>query len=300
MVSHFVKQRINEWRSGLYRYKEICLLPIRLLLTLNTYMLINRIFRLPNVRCAQNYHPRIALKYLGNYLGLSLDYKCRGIALANHYKFLNDHVGQDFIANIMHDQIILWEETKKENYFYISLTYPYYELEGDLSLIFYMNSNETFTLSFSIIPGYLIDVTDGQVLLITRSQGRIGSFDFIKSATKILHETTPVALLIIAIMAIVSSLKISTIAGVCSKEQVIVGGVAYANKTFSTYEKLWIAVGGEKINEKAYRIPTVFQQKPLSEIRQKYRSRTKRKREFKKAVYNHVIRNFNEKCLSTT
>jgi uncharacterized protein VirK/YbjX len=284
---------LDELKHRLYPIKENVFVPIRLMLTIKIFLNILKMFKDPSLKSVKDHSPRIRFKYARkNYLGLSLSYYQRGIALAHHYQFLQDKVSGEFFDNVMRDTFVLWEDRKNSDNFIISLAYPDYELEGDLSLTFRTNSVEIYTLSLTIVPGHILGCSEPDVVLITRSQGTNGSFHLMRAATKALYETTPASLLVVAVMAIAASLNISGIAGLSSSEQVIAGSLAYRDKFFSTYEKLWLSVGGEKINERAYRLPTLLQGRPLSEIKQKYRSRTKRKRDFKQQVFDQVFSNF--------
>jgi uncharacterized protein VirK/YbjX len=165
-------------------------------------------------------HPSICFKYLGKYLALFLNKSSRFIIFKHHYITLLNSVNSDFFSNIIDDRIVLWQEYKNQNSFDISLIFADYGLEGDLSLIFSCNSQKIFTMSFTIVPGSIIQIASKNVIFVSRVQGISGAFDTIRFATKELNDICPRNMLLEAVQAIAIALGAQFVVGLCAKEQI--------------------------------------------------------------------------------
>ncbi len=53
--------------------------------------------------------------------------------------------------------------------------------EGEMSLNVLVDDTQVFVLSYTIVPGWVIEAPDAEVLVITRIQGSLGVFDQISN-----------------------------------------------------------------------------------------------------------------------
>ncbi len=271
-----------------------CTKAIRVLLTLNTCLAIVKIFRLPNFIILKKHRRWIVFKYAGHYyLGRSFDYRCRGAIMINHYGFLNNHLPKDFVEKITTSKLVIWEMRQGDKLYTVTTTFfSNHDSEGDIGLTFNIDGCEISKVSFTIIKGHMVGIDSDNVIMIARVQGTDGKFDLIRQATKELNEVTPHVILVIAIQAIASVLNIESIAGITSKEHIDSDHIQFG------YDELWMSMGGDKINEQVFRVPTKPDNKPMAMVKANHRCRTKRKRQFKLDIYDQVIVAFKQKFLN--
>ncbi len=217
--------------------------------------------------------------------------------LMYHYTFLNDYFDKDCITNIFDGQIVLWEKVIGGDLFSISLCFPRYDMEGELSLAFNANYHELFIMSFAIVPGNVMRISDESIIFITEVKGERCRFELIRYSTKMLNDISPPVILATAVQAIATALRITSVAGITAKEQMTVSGKQDIERCFPTYDELWISMGGRKLNDQVFRLAATPEDKPITMIKINHRCRTKRKRQFKKDIYSQVIGTFQQKCL---
>ncbi|SPF49893.1 hypothetical protein SBDP1_840005 [Syntrophobacter sp. SbD1] len=270
-----------------------CAKAIRLLLTLNTCLAIIKLFRLPNFIILKKHRPWIVFKYAGHYyLGRSFDSKCRGAIMINHYGFLYNHLPKDFVEKIITSKLVLWKMRQGDKLYTVTITFPYHDTEGDIGLTFNIDGCEISKASFTIIKGHMVGIDNDNVIMIARVQGSDGKFDLIRQATKELNEVAPHVILVIAIQAIASALNIESIAGITCKEHVDSDYIRF------DYDEFWMSMGGDKINEQVFCVPTKPDNKPMAMVKANHRCRTKRKRQFKLDIYDQVTLAFKQKFLN--
>lgn len=198
----------------------------------------------------------------------------------------------DFIEKITSPNTVLYDKLIDTQLYTVTLEFPYYDMEGDLALVFKINGSEISSLSFTIINGHMVDIDSGHVILIARVQGVNGCCDSIKHATKAFNDVTPNTVPAIATQAIATALNIGRIVGITTSEHIILEAFSY------NYDALWISMAGDNINSKVFCIPVHPTHKPITAIKRNHRSRSKHKRQFKLDIYNQVILAFEQQCLN--
>jgi uncharacterized protein VirK/YbjX len=261
---------------------------------------------LPHARDLLHSHPRLAYKYLGgNYLARTFSATTRLRILHTHYHYLMEYVCDDFLAQVFAARQILWEDSRQEHHFSISLSFPHclhhpgrrVDHEGDLSLLFQIDGTPVYVICFTIAPGEVfkangMNVGSEKTLFIARIQGEAQQLQNIRRATKLLHEISPRDLLLVATQALATSLDIDTIVGINSANQLATPPEC-KQELFFDYEKFWSELGADRLDDGFYTLPVPLPQKPLAEISQHHRTRTLRKREFKRQVMEAVAHRFN-------
>ena len=166
---------------------------------------------------------------------------------------------------------------------------PDSEYEGELSLILRVNAAPVFNLSFTVIPGWVVESASPDVLFITRLQGIEGCFQPISRATRALCDVAPPALLFAVIEGIAMALGIQEVAGICAT-----GHISYseecAQSLTETYDDFFASIGAAKSPTCFYRSPIPAQRKPLASIKKGHKTRTRKKRAFKQKVAEDVCR----------
>ncbi len=261
-----------------------------------THREVDRTLHLPRVKALIDHHPRSAFKYLRKYLARSLAPCERALALCHHYRYLNDRINGTFLARICAGMVVLWERTSGDHHYEIGLSYPKNE-EGELFLSFLEDGVVAFTLAFTIAPGGMFDLTDESVIFIGRLQGVADQRSALKRASHLFHEVAPATLLLDTVRAIAQTLAIHGMVGVSAVNQVCLRDRSRANAT-TMYDEFWISAGASPIREIGYYMPAVREEKPLSSVKNKYRSRIKRKHAFREQLTEEVAASFLDQCLA--
>ncbi|KAF0205053.1 MAG: hypothetical protein FD173_1315 [Gallionellaceae bacterium] len=293
-----VRLVFHQFQKSGFIYASQKYLLIILLFKLSAHLRVSRSLSLPQTKSIIEHYPTEPFKYLHKYLALSFNTDSRSSILANHYQFLSRVVAIDFIDRICRGFIHLWEEEIEGNKYAISLTYPENE-EGEFFLIFTENASRLFTLSFTIAPGKLLNVSDDQVIFIGRLQGVPDRKDAIRHASKFFHDTCPASLLLAAVRGVAAALDISGMVGVSARNQVCGDRLSLSCSSQSSYDEFYVSAGGQKLNEEFYYLSVTPNERPISSIKNNHRSRVKRKRELKRRLSEQIFIAFKKQCLQS-
>jgi uncharacterized protein VirK/YbjX len=236
--------------------------------------------------------PIIPLKYLGDHLALSLSPPQRRRALTGHYATLPSvlHPGvQDELRN----GILIWQKELSNDSPPLSIVLESSALapmEGELQLRFSFKS-DLYVMTFLLAPGEVFDMDCENVLFIGGIQGLINSREEMREAAKSNGEISPAAMLILAIQALGSVMRVGELLAIGEDDQISMG---YSRQNISfDYGRFWTEAGGVP-RGRHYGIPLETPQKPLSEISISHRARTKRKREAKRLIREAIENRFQQ------
>jgi hypothetical protein len=253
----------------------------------------------PQIILVVQRYPRNYFKCFGKYISLSLDSEKKVLILSNHYHLIASRFNSGFMKQILEGYILLWSELRDGNYYSIQLNYAHgTDKEGDLCLVFKINSSPLFFLNFTFIAGDIFVKSSAQTLFIGRLQGIKGGFDLIKFATKNLDELSPSTLLILAAEGVAKGLGITTMVGVNNRSQISIGDRMHLRKISNVYDEFWESIGGEKLNNSYYIFDLNNEEFSLDKISSNHRSRVKRKRFKKDEIVRQVEENFRMSCLA--
>jgi uncharacterized protein VirK/YbjX len=285
------------WRS--VTLIKMLTFPLIIFANLHRQRSVSAILRMPNFCAIASLQPRFPFKYLNNrYLARRLTTSERALALTHHYRYLDAKASDCFLRETLHDGITVYRIVVRNTVYTIVmvLSGPITD-EGELSLELRLDGTTIFHLSFTIVPGTVIDIDAEDAVLITRIQGVRGLFKQIQMATKDLHEISPPALLFSAIHGTALAFNIGYIAGVAGVNQ-----PAYsesdASEFTSAYDDFFISLGGigNANGFFCFRVP--LREKPLALVKRDHRSRTRRKRMLKSIVTESVRHVLHQHCRS--
>jgi uncharacterized protein VirK/YbjX len=226
--------------------------------------------------------PLIPMKYLGDHLALSLRTWQRRLALMGHYNRLPALLPPNGDAD-PRTGILIWQKDGQGDYPPLSIvleTSRLAPMEGELQLRFSFRS-DLYVLTFLLSPGDIFDMDCPTVLFIGGIQGRIGSREEMREASKLNGEISPAAMLILAVQAIAKVMRVDKLIAIGEDDHISMG---YSrSKIKLDYGQFWIDAGGVR-RGRHYVLPLETPQRPLSEISLSHRSRTRRKREAKQLV----------------
>jgi len=243
--------------------------------------------------------PRVMYKYVGNYVSLDLSPREGASILIDHYGFLKQRVKRNFFSAIVDGRLELWRQSIGAKLYRICMVFPRKTNdEGDLSLIFEADDVDICTLSFTIGPGWIAGLAC-RALYIARLQGRGDSLHLIRAATKHCLDVSPAAILLAAAEGIATALELKQMVGIGANNQ-ISKKLAPQPVMVKAYDEFWMAAGGLKLARDMYHLPVPSLFKPIHLIKRNHRSRTTRKREYKKLVTEQVCRAFRDVALTPT
>src|ERR1035438_5071272 len=142
-------------------------------------------------------NPRFGFKFLTD------DYLVRGFSTSesascylHHYKRLHSLLPDRLLRQIMQEEVTLHVIPDGSDRFALTLGLSRtYDNEGELTLRLRVDGDIAYVLSFTIVPGELVESKASEALLITRLQGIKGCYRQIGIATKAMHEVAPDRLL---------------------------------------------------------------------------------------------------------
>ncbi|MGI4871550.1 MAG: DUF535 family protein [Janthinobacterium lividum] len=238
-------------------------------------------------------HPRLGYKYLGECLATDLTRKNRLASVLHHYDYLLAQARPAFFNQVLREQQ-LWQEERAGQVFSINLAYPFdTDFEGELSVQFRLNTTLLYTITFTLVPGWVVQSPCLSAALVSRVQGT-RNFALIKQATKLLHDIAPSALLMQALYGLAQAFDIQAVAGVSNEQQLCSTKVAY----HFDYDGFWQQLGAGPAVNGLFNLPLSPVVKPLEAVKANHRSRTVRKRYYKQLLQDSIQRYVREHLLA--
>lgn len=252
---------------------------------------ILRILSCPAYKQLMKVNPRFPLKYLGlDYLARGLTVEQQAECFIHHYRRLTDLLTEDVLVQVLFEDLLLDEIREAGDCFTVRmcLSRPW-DYEGELSLNLEVNGVVVFVLSFTIVPGSIVQSEAHEVVLVSRLQGVRGYFDEIRRATKAMCDVAPPALLFAALCGVAEAFGIRAMAGItgvmkpefhfCEGETIHIQ---------QAYDGFFAELGAIKGPADFYLAPMPPEEKPLASIRQGHKIRTRNKRAFKREVARRI------------
>jgi uncharacterized protein len=240
---------------------------------------------------------RFAFKYLADgYLARSFSVAQRAACFTHHYQTLHHILPRPFLMRILNRDVIIVSVREAETRYAVTFGLSRsHDKEGELSLNFQVDGATVFIMSFSIVPGIVIQSPSADVLLITRIQGVKGCYKQISRATKALHDVAPGALLLATLQGVAQALGIPALACISGVDQ-----NSYCPEfeaSFETaYDQFFTQIGVEKNAAGFFVADIPLTEKPLMLVKQGHKLRTREKREFKREIRDQVSELLSANC----
>jgi uncharacterized protein VirK/YbjX len=229
--------------------------------------------------------PRGSLKYLGDHLALSLRTSQRREALVRHHSIAFQALSARAATKIRGGAVI-WQRPIAGGPPLSLILEPsaLAPMEGELQLKFSFRS-VLYVLTFLFAPGQVFNRPADRVLFIGGLQGRFGSRQEIREASKLNHEIAPATMLMLAVRAIAREFGADELLAIGESDQV---SMSYsAPMVRFDYGAFWTEIGGTRTGH-FYSLPIEAAQKPLSAVPLTHRSRARRKREEKQRISESI------------
>ena len=248
-----------------------------------------RIMRFPAFVDLLRTDPRFRFKFLiRDYLVRDFSTAQRTACFLHHYRRLHTSMSGGLLHRILHQRVTVFEALPDDIHIEISLCFSRpFEKEGELSLNLHVDEAVVFVLSFTIVPGWVVQSEAEEVLLISRLQGTNGCYPQIRAATKALHNVGPSALLLAALHGFAKAFGIGRMAGVSALRQ-----SSYTEELSlfykNAYDDFFFEIGISKDASGFFPSSIPPEDKPIESIKQGHKIRTKEKRQFKGQVAEEV------------
>ena len=221
-------------------------------------------------------------KYLGGYLALPMAVVDRRWALVSHYEMF-DRLASENMKSGLGDSVLLWQRHVADDKPPLRIMLEAARLapmEGELQLRFAFRS-DLFVLTFLLSSGRPFNIDASTVLFVGGAQGGYHCREETREASKLNGEISPAAMLVIAVQVLAKMMRIERLIAVNEDHQV---STSYASELIKLdYRRFWADAGGIR-HDRYYQLPQESTSKPLEEVPQTHRKRTRRKREAKAAI----------------
>jgi len=237
-------------------------------------------------------NPRFPLKYSGlDYLARGLTVEQQAECFIHHYRRVPDVLSEEVLVRVLLDGFLLDEIREGDDRFTVTmgLSRPWDD-EGEFSLNFEVNGEVVFILSFTIVPGSVVQSEAREVVLVSRLQGVKGCYDEIQRATRTLYDVAPHALLFAALCGVAEAFGIKAMAGITGSMKpefhFYEGEAAHIRQA---YDGFFTELGATKGRADFYLGPIPPHEKPMSTIKQGHKIRTRKKRAFKREITQRIF-----------
>ena len=266
--------------------KQVCVWAWRALTHIRKVREVLRfLVRIPLFSEMVQSNPRFGYKILTD------DYLARGFTTSecascylHHYKRLHSLLPNRLLRQIMQEEVTLHVIPDGSDRFALTLGLcrPY-DNEGELTLRLRVDGDIVYVLSFTIVPGELVESKASEALLITRLQGIKGCYRQVGIATRAMHEVAPNRLLLVALQGIAKGFGVRAIAAVPAHRQTSYKNTA-ASAFKDAYDNFFSELGFSKSATGFFSSDVPFNQKPLTTIKRGHRLRAKKRRAFKDQI----------------
>ncbi len=229
------------------------------------------------------------LAYNPRYLAMHLSPIAKLDAQLTHYTVVKNHFANAFFQNNILTGATIWENHDHDHdlvHAIVLKTPDKHAPEGEFLLQYQINGYSLHKMTFTITTGYSVGIRDTRSILIGGSQGAQGTARHTRQAVKLNNEVLPANILIIAIQALATVLKMESIAGISSHWQCSACVHNDPKEHYSTYDHLWESNGGE-FNGHFYIMPSRMIEKPICPASRSHRARSKKKRNQEKYFYEY-------------
>jgi uncharacterized protein VirK/YbjX len=247
-----------------------------------------RVFELLKIRAIAGFvcsNPRFLFKYLPpRYLARDLPAPTRTACFLHHYRSLHRVLSDSLLRRVLQGDVALFQMREGDHLFEITMgrsrhiaNSRHVDHEGELSLNLLVDGAHVFILSFTIVPGWVVESDSPDVLMISRIQGGLDVFQKIQLASRAMLGIPPEMLLLAVLQGVGEAFGIRQMAGVSAFRH-----ICYCHEDDAifkrAYDELFTRIGATR-NAIGYFVASFpLLEKPMSEVKrgQKTRSRARR------------------------
>ena len=257
----------------------------RTLTHLRLHKRVEEFLKLPPFIDTVQDNPKFGFKYLTeSYLIRDLSIEDRAACFLHHYKRLYETLPDRLLRQVLHWCIDLCEFCEEGIRFTLKWgsSRPFGK-EGEMSLLLLANGEILFTISFTIIPGYIIRSKRKEVILISRIQGTPGwPANKMRQAQRALHKLRFGAVLLSGLEGLATAFNIWEIACVAARRQISYLE-AYTDCFKHAYDDFFTDMGITITDAGYFSVPLPLEEKAIEEVKD-HKARARARRALKKMI----------------
>ena len=230
----------------------------------------------------------------GNYCGKNFSLTEKLKTVLHHYRTVDQFFLDTFLPT-EREQIAVWGHVVNTHRYDIRIACSDYPVEGELSLLFFMDDVMLYVISFTFIDASLkgMNAAKGSNgILIARVQGVRDTKLLVNTSSKDHFQSLPTFLLYAALQGIAKALNQQFIIGLCAESSLSFD--SDEDNYYGAYNAFWEKLGGHRVSKSYFELPVVQPAKQFSEVSARHRKRSIGRHELKKNIADQV-----EKTLST-
>lgn len=228
-------------------------------------------------------------KYLRAYLARFLTTQQKYACLLGHHRYWREIGATDKVRGLLAGRTPLWRVQRDGRVISIEVRpASRTAIEGELALNFLLDGLLISTLTFSIVPGSVFGQAALPAVFVGGIQGYPGCREAVRQAAKLNSEVAPTRTLLIAMQALASVLRIETIICISASHQIAADALIHAPERAEAYDLFWQSEGATSEDGKVYLVPADFAKIAYPEPTGSHRTRARRRRLHKEALYEEI------------
>jgi uncharacterized protein VirK/YbjX len=257
----------------------------RTLMNLRIHKQVEEFLKLPPFIDTVQDNPKFAFKYLTeSYLIKDLNISDRAVCFLHHYKRIYESLPDRLLRQVLHWGIDLCEFCEEGVRFALKwgCSRPFGK-EGEMSLLLLADGEIIFTISFTIIPGQIVNSRQKEVILISRIQGTPGlPAEKMRRAQRALYKLRFGAVLMAGLEGLATAFNIREIASVTSTKQISYAA-DYADRFKHAYDDFFAAMGIPENDTGFFSTPIPIEEKAIEDVKD-HKARARARRTLKKKI----------------
>lgn len=254
-----------------------------------------RIFSLPAFRSLVLLDPVVPFRHHNpKFLFPGLSANARAASMLHHYRFATSHLPNRILHQSGNWEIQVMDQQKSGLNFAVTLGPPpeHALWEGESLLQLRVDGVAIYELQFTIVPGWVLNSKQQDVVFIQRVQGMKGCFEPVKAASKAFGYISPPLLLVAALEGIAAGWGIREMACISANSQ-------YCNrKSFEdidwsalskrVYDEFFSELGATRVSADFFSLPLPIEGKPIEAVEGRHRAAARKKRAVRHEIANHA------------
>ncbi|MDI9330090.1 MAG: DUF535 family protein [Alphaproteobacteria bacterium] len=232
--------------------------------------------------------PHHQLKCFRSYLWDGLSGAQRMDAQISHLDWLRQHWTGAGLSNLYQQLYIVLFSWKIQDHQFDFLLGPSrgMDREGDLEAHLNIDGVPLLRTCFSILPMNQMDPSaSGDALFIGGLQGGQDAKDLTKLATQLFERTKPPHVLMNILQGLAQGWRLEAIVGVAHDRHVYASYGSLSKRMTMNYDQLWQELGAtHTVNGKGWRLPLIWEARPLEDVESKKRSQLRRRNELRQKL----------------
>ena len=236
-------------------------------------------------------NPRFLFKYLPpRYLIRDLPAPTRTACFLHHYRSLHRVLSDSLLRRILQGDVVLYRVREGDHLFEFTMGRSrhvehtrHVDHEGELSLNLLVDGAHVFVLSFTIVPGWVVESGSPNVLMISRIQGGLDVFQKIQLASKAMLGIPPEMLLVAVLHGVGEAFQVREMAGVSA-----IRHLCYCQEDDAifkrSYDSFFLRIGATRNPVDFFVASFPLPEKPMSAVKRGQKTRSRARRTLKRQI----------------